>query len=619
MQPVSVIDPVAHLRPAPVPVAWQPLLEALEELGALVDQKGPPTVARREAASALRRRLVELAPRLADELPPALSPTSPEYRLWFTQAALLWTRFAEVGGVRLDTVGSLTLTHYPVDLEPNPADRALVRAGLARAFGWTAAELHQLETELSPTLAGLRIKVALTGMVVERYLANLAGGLQADRAATGPLTLRLMKLFYGEVPFRPGDVDLVVTSTSLFFCIPYRGDQLETPDFADRPGRERRDVKEFLARLNKSNTALTDRFPSFGWFDRSALSAELVSDLTAELARAGSPEISETVVRETLVTMVSILPTHLVEQYLIHDGWGHVWQEALCDFEAPYRKLVHVSEPLTPDTGPLFGGSGTPRLAEAFRAVDGRTTLDEAVLAEVTSRDLGGRIQSGLGAVVSEVLADLVEHKFVRRVHPSEQVFTSSSLLPGEPLKIDLTLGDVRTHIRYWRRPYRALSRDRAARRELADQLEAAGLPRPGLREAVERAGALIEHWFAPLLSRRLDSWRNVSAEDGKLRINVLHRVMLNLIALDAELDRFLAEADASRDGSSRPAWRDPSTCVDLLVLLLGWFYERDRDRYIFNLDELVRSSLRPAMRRLRDAIDAVSEPGGIEASSEVH
>ena len=591
------------MRPPPVPFAWQPVLEAIEELAALAAAKGGPTPERRAAASAIRKRLLALAPRLAEEPPEALASGTPEHRLWFTQAALLWMHFAEVGGVRLDTLGSLTLTRFPVDLEPSPSDHALLRAGLARAFGWTREELHGLEVELAPTMASLRLKIALTKVVQERYLASLSGGLAAQRTATGPLTLRLMKLCYGDVPFHPEDVDLVVTSTALFFCIPYRGESLDTAGFAERPKRERHAVARFLAHLNEANTALTDRFPSFGWFDRAALSADLVSDLTASVSAAGTPA-SEAEVREALITMVSILPTHLVEQYLIHDGWGHVWQEALCDFEAPYRKLVHVSEPLVPDTGPLFGGAGTPRLADAFRNVDGKTVLDEDALARCTSADLAGRIQSGLGAVVSEVLADLVEHKFVRRVHPPVEVFTSTSLLPDEPLKVDLTLTDLRAHVRYWRRPYRALARDRAARRVLEEQLATAGSPREGLAEAVEAAGALLEVWYAPLLSRRMDAWRNVVSPAG-LEITIVHRVMLNMVALDAELDRFLAEADAARHAG--PAWRDPATCVDLLVLLLGWFYERDRARYVFNLDELVRTSLRPSMEKLRAALDEVA------------
>lgn len=589
---------VARLRPPPVPRSWRPVLEALEELAALAAHKGGPTPERRARARLLRRRLVELAPRLAEETPSALDPASSEHRLWFTQAALLWMHFAEVGGVRLDTLGSLTLTRFPVDLEPSPADHAVLRAGLARAFGWSASELSALEQELAPTMANLRLKIRLTTIVQERYLGRLTRGVDTPRADAGALTLRLMKLLYGDVPFRAEDMDLVVTSTALFFCIRYRGVRLETPGFEDRPKRERTAVADFLCRLETSNTALTDRFPSFGWYDRRALSPEMVSELAAA---AGA---TETEVRETLPTMVSILPTHLVEQYLIHDGWGHVWQEALCDFESPYRKLVHVSEPLTPETGPLFGGPGTPRLVDAFRAQAGRAALDEGVLAACTARDLAGRIQSGLGAVLSEVLADLVEHKFVRRVKPDPGVFSSSSLLENEPLKLDLTLTDLRAHVRYWRRPYRALARDKKTRRALVAQLEAAGIPRKGLASAVEQAGALLDRWYAPLFSRKLDRWREA---EGGIPVTILQRVMLNMVALDAELDRFLDEADAARAKADRPPWRDPATCVDLLVLLLGWFYERDRDRYIYNLDELVRDSLRPSMDKLRTALDEVN------------
>src|SRR5204863_375988 len=101
---------------------------------------------------------------------------------------LLWMHFAEVGGVRLDTIGSLTLTRFPVDLESSPADHATLRAGLARAFGWSLEEIAHLEAELAPTMANLRLKIALTGFVQERYLARLTGGLATPRAEAGALT-----------------------------------------------------------------------------------------------------------------------------------------------------------------------------------------------------------------------------------------------------------------------------------------------------------------------------------------------------------------------------------------------------------------------------------------------
>src|SRR5678815_1244789 len=93
---------------------------------------------------------------------------------------------------------------------------------------------------------------------------------------------------------------------------------------------------------------------------------------------------------ETLMTMVSVLPTRLVDQYLVHDAWGHTWQEALSEFEWEYALLPKLDDPLRPGDGPEFGGPGTPALADAFVRRGDRVELDEAVLLRFAEADVRG-------------------------------------------------------------------------------------------------------------------------------------------------------------------------------------------------------------------------------------
>ena len=71
---------------------------------------------------------------------------------------------------------------------------------------------------------------------------------------------------------------------------------------------------------------------------------------------------------------------------------------------------------------------------------------DVTTVAELmVEADLRGRIAVGLNVVVAECLADLVEHKYVRRRAAGDPPLPSSSLFPDAPLKLDLSLKDTQT------------------------------------------------------------------------------------------------------------------------------------------------------------------------------
>jgi hypothetical protein len=79
---------------------------------------------------------------------------------------------------------------------------------------------------------------------------------------------------------------------------------------------------------------------------------------------------------------------------------------------------------------------------------------------------------------------------------------------------------------------------------------------------------------------------------------------VLGIVSLDAALDRYLADGEASRPPG--PRWQSPRASIDLLVLLLAWFYEQDREVNFWHLDELLRHELGTTMARFQAQLDAV-------------
>ena len=483
----------------------------------------------------------------------------------------------------MDTIGTRALCDFPLDLPLDADAAARIRRGLLGAFSWNEVELGEIERGVRHLTSNLVLKRGLTQTLSEHL--GEPGRLSPERRAD------LMRAFYGPAPWRPGDVDLVLTSTALFFCIPKRGTALDVPDWAERTDEERGAIAAFLERLDESNTAETKRFPAFGLLDPAAVDPELVTQLATAVGT------NARVVKDTLVTMVSILTTRLVEQYLVHDAWGHTWQEALSEFEWEYALLPKLDDPLGPADGPGFGGPETPTLAEAFVASGGRVVLDEAKLLRSAEADVRGRIQVAVSAALSEMLADFMEAKYTR-VHP-ESGLPTSSLMPSTTLKLDLTLTDVRRQVVRWTRPYRTLAVDPRARADLAVALRAAGLPEAGLAESVERACTAMWHTFEPAFNETIRAEPGPVGAGG-LESSVQRRVLLQFVLLAAELERALGWARPGRE----PAWRDPGACPDLFAITVARFYEQDRQKNFWHLDQVLRTELDPACARLKRALD---------------
>ena len=587
-----------HLFTPEVPLAWRGLLELLASVWDLTESDEPIDQRRRDA-EALRVEWLASAEVLAEELPDELQAHSPQHQRWFTEAVLVWVHFGRVAGTpRLDTLRTKSLRDYPVDLEAGEAERPAIRAALQTAFGWSADELADMETGVECLISNLEVKHAIAATLVDALLSDGPDGVPNKAAG-------LFRDIYGPVPVTAGDVDLVVTASAVYFCLPYRGDSWSATGFEDRPVAVRAALNGFLDRLRKANTFKTPRFPAFGLFDRETVSEDLLDALcTGTCARLGHA-VPRAVVVDTFATMTSILPSELADQYLVHDAWGHGWQEALCDFEWLYGDVVHLSEPLGPDTGRRAGEG--PRLRDAFSSVDGRTALDESTLVAVVEADLRFRIRGAGNTFLSEVLADLVEHKYVRQVQPADQEFPTSSLLPRACLKVDLSLKDARAYGRAWSAPYRRVIGRKAARAKLVSALAADGCAPKGLRTAVDRAAVIISQRFATALETDYD---HIPETPDAPKASVVQRLGLSALALDAELNTFIEESEATLEAIRQmrpdlPRWQVPEACIDLLVLVLAWFYEQERDAYIWHLDELLRGALSPSFARLGEALRA--------------
>ncbi len=568
-----------RLLATPLPEGCLALRDAIGELAELrrraSDAGGEPDADQRAHADALlatiRRHGAEWCAepgRSTDavDLAPGAEP-----RRWLAEAVSLWLRFpATRGELLFNSVDpdAFPIPPYPVDLAPRPGDAAKLRAALCRGFGWTAAELAEIEAGTRALTSNLELKHELAALL-------------ARRAAQGS-PLELMRLFYGAVPFGPGEVDAVITQTGVYFCLSAEA--------------RREATASYLARIELRNSPLSDRFPAFGHFERDAVDAELVADLARRLEpRRGRVPVA--VVAETLATMVQLVETAKLPYFLVHDSWGHGWQESLCDFEWLYQKSPQLGEALDAAAGPLFGGQDTPALAEAFRAEGGRTRLDEGLLLRTLTADLRGRVLTGANAVLAELLADIAD----TRLSGTWFEAPTTSLLGRCPVRLDLVLEDLEAYAALWTRPLAELAGDASAAERLATSLRARGRPASGLDGAVAHAQALARERLAAAIG----SPRLAPGGDAREPAGPAQRLAVAMTRLACQLIDFEEVACAAPRRAPAEGPPDPATSVNLAVLATAWYFERDRARHVWQLDAIFRDVVRPQLEQLSEALGA--------------
>ena len=538
-----------------LPAAFEDVLDGCAALyGLYLDDR--PLDAKRPEAARIHDELLRHGPLLRERSAETMSIDDPVFRRVFSESVLLWPAFAEVGRpIRFDSVGSASLRTFQPDLPSESAPK--LGSALQGIFGWTDDALERLRDRCAYRTRNLALKRS----IAERLAVLLGEGPPADRCRW------LAKQLYGvTLDVR---VDVVVGGAHVFVLLPF-----EDPRIA-----------ELVGVIRERNSFRTDRFPAFGLTPDDDLSLALLDDL-----HGIAPDVPIDVLRQTVNTMVTVVPVEASEQYLVHDLWGHGWQEAIGEFEWLYASSVHIADPLDPGA-----------IVAAFPVEDGRVGLDPVRLRACVEADLRDRILCASNAHIAEMLADFVEHKHVRLYRPSDEAFPTSSLLPAQAVKLDLSLDDGVRYARAWSAAYVRLLDREDARRELAEGLERAGRPRAGLRSAVDEACALISTAFGSVLNA---DWAPLPQPERGVAVSAHRRLGLEVLSIQVALDAWLARADRLRaEHASEPPWRVPEASMDLLVMLLGHFFEEDRATHHWSLGALLDGPLPEAMARLGEAL----------------
>lgn len=502
-----------------------------------------------------------------------------------------YERTVVAGGPVLDTHGSKVLASFRADVAARPSNVAVLDRAMRRAFSLSDAEAGRVHDFMAHELEELDLRHRIVAALADKY------GLHEGAEDLDGNVLRAFDDLYQGHPLRRGEVRLVRTGTSLFFCIPCTETALDPEAFKDRDPSEHASILGFLERIHAFRPAQLGHFPVFGSFRGEAASGRLLDGLVAT-TRASREDITR-----ALTTMVTVLRAKDVDKYVFHDAWGHQWQSQLLPFEDDFQAMstfTHLPAPtdrfttLTGDTTSLLDAVG-PWVQQVARGQTPAPSCWDRWLRAA----FADRISVAASGLVAEILADVIEYKFLVFEPDRAEDLPSSSLFKEWPTKLDLILLDLRQFFRVALQAFTDLVHDDEVLAELThdlgDAMPAADPAR--LAEATaqirERTGLLLDSLFAPRF--------HVEATDDGVRINVFTRMALNLLGLHTTLNRTYRLLDAQQRTYPAPV-RD---FRDLLVLSTGAFYQLDPVGNFWHLDEYLALWFEPCLDKIVQALEA--------------
>lgn len=485
----------------------------------------------------------------------------------------------------LDTAGSKIFTRFTPDCPTSETERQQLKTQLQQIFQIDSDALDKLKRKLSLRTAPLQHRHEIMRCLQARFnLVSENPQLDAD-------VLRLFQYLYPGAPFEVGEVKLIKTCSALYFCLPSEIKEIPT-ETTKRTTKKQSNKKvgyaQFLRKIWQVEPFA--HFPVFGTFNAEELELTLREQIAEDTA------LSVELVTTTLTRMVGVLPLEELDKYLIHDTWGHQWQESLLDFENLYTELSLFKRPLSfTETASVLGEQKT--FAEAFvKTETGEIQLDIEKLTEFIDAELYERSIIAFTPILAEMLADVVEYKFLK-LHPDQaHLMPSSSLLKSFPSKLDLTLADLRNCFERASEAFQTwVDSDEAKHRIHTEICEKFDIPDRNINH--QELDHILEKAVL-LCKERLDrfyqpEWFWEKTADDCLKLNAFSFAALNFLRIHTA---FLQTYETLSQIQSKHRFKDA------LVLAMGTFFEVEPQRNIWHLDQFLTEGFLPRWKKLADA-----------------
>ena len=485
----------------------------------------------------------------------------------------------------LDTAGSKIFKRFSPDAPTNVSDREKLKSKIQQIFKLSSDTLEKLTSTLGNRTAPLQHRHQIMSSLQTRF------NLVSDNSELDEDVLRLFLTLYPGAPFEIGEVKLIKTCSALYFCLPSQIKDINkefsndiksvvTDESTNREAGKKMGYVQFLRRIWEVEPFA--HFPVFGTFNAEDI------DKSFRQSIADDTGLSIELVTTTLTRMIGFLPIEELDKYLIHDTWGHQWQESLLDFEDLYTKLSLFNRPLSVMESASVLGENTT-FGDAFlKSASGKIYLDQDILTKFIDSELYERSIVAFTPILAEMLADVVEYKFLK-LHPEQvDLMPSSSLLKDYPSKLDLTLEDLHNCFERASEAFQTwVDSDEAKHRLHSEICEKFDIQESEsnykeLNNILENAVAIckerLERFYQP-------EWYWEKTEDNNLKLNAFSFAALNFLRIHTAFLQTYQELSQIETSYG---------FMDALVLAMGTFFEKEPQRHIWQLDKFLTDGFLP-------------------------
>lgn len=574
-----------------VPRRWEPIIERLSSFVQLeLDVcKGRPERPTAEDEQRLRELHDELVIESADLLEPSAienQPTELDAEIFARAVFVLMkleTSIAADQDSVLDTAGSDTLHSFEADFRASPDECAKMRRALQSMPGMSQHLLGRVEEQVEADAIDANRKLSVVKAIRDEF------GLWKSDPSLRENIFRFFDTCYPDTGITVDEVELIVTGSMIFFCLPFSDTDLQTERFQAANEDEQAPVRKFLGRVKRFSQWQFAHFPVFGFLKGEDLPDEILSRLAAR------SELSIPIVSREIGRLTAIVPLQQVDKYVVHDVWGHGWQASLLRYDGLYEQLARYAQPLSLDEPTRIPSGDRIQLGDCFEGRGENLRLNETTFRSFVQSKIVERLPVAMTPVLAEVIADIAEFKYTELRPDNPEALLSSSLLKIFPSKLDLIVQDVPFYFRQATKAFRLWANLEKRQHETADQLIAAGASPTAARREVDRAIAIWQELEATTYEPQL----RADVDGDELKINIMTRLALNFLGLHrAKLHAYQWIREKCVGNLPLKSFRD------LLLISAAVYFEADPPRNIWRVDEFVTLRIEPLCEQLARGLD---------------
>ena len=579
--------PKKTLFQSPRVIQYLDVLELIDQLIALsVSNKNTQSGAE---ALDIAKKIQSYADLLRDASPEVIEENPSNFKSTYLKTIECWKHFSTSSGrLKYDSLGCQTMSRFEVDLPESKEKFNHIDASML-TLGFDSEFCEKVQSSLSPQGRKRRLK-----HLISSYICEILRGKYKEDSREGHY--QIFCQVYGPVCLPVDSVDVMVTDAQIFLCVPYDCDGLLSTDKRFTQAHVK-SFRSFLDSLEMENSRERIYFPSVGVFNKAKVAPELISGLIAYIRQKDQSfvDITQERVVETLGSMILLMASQEVDKFIIHDAWGHAWQETLCDFDDLYLKMAKFAEPLSFNEPSVFIHVPGQALSSCIRVQGDKADVDLSALSSYLEADIQGRVTVAINACIAELTADIVEYKFNFIAKKQGIEFPSSSLLSSEAVRLDLTFSDAKKHISSLRIPYFNLVQHKTSQAALiAEMLESGYTQEQGQAICLQLVN-FIEAQCMPFLStERLQNDKNLS-------VSLLQKMQLNLCSIYCAMNDYIDSGQALMESDERYLY--PEASLDLLMLAMACFFEEQRSENAWHLDAFIGGSLKSFTHKLGIAL----------------